>query len=125
MVLKLFLGAQQPVLLAEEVLLMVQVEDERFLIFFPGKNCVQRRDSNVLIKQNAYFFLFEPLIGFKHPLHLGHERQLVNPIGSLPILILMQNDLALVSCLEVPHQSLEVSSWYLIKEPWRLHFEAS
>ena len=74
MVLELLLGAQQPMLLTEELLLMVKIDDKRSLISLPGKNSVQRTDSNVPIEQNAYLLFFEPLIGFKHLLHLGYER---------------------------------------------------
>ena len=74
MVLELLLGAQQPMLLTEELLLMVKIDDKRSLISLPGQNSVQRTDSNVPIEQNAYFFFFEPLIGIKHLLHLGYER---------------------------------------------------
>ena len=74
MVLELLLGAQEPVLLTEELLLMIQIDDESSLIILPGKNNVEQTDSNVAIEQNAYLFFFEPLIGFKHLLHLGYER---------------------------------------------------
>ena len=49
----------------------------------------------------------------------------MNPIGMLIILTLFLNNLALVSSLEVSHQSLEVGPWNLLKEPGSLLLEAS